>query len=1428
MELTFDYYKNAQDAEIYLCNPDKSLLGALYAKNKNVILRFNSISELTFEVPKYVSNSAGEMIEHPYYERIATKRLVKVDKIGWFRIIQAVETENATGAVKAVTAESHQAVFKDMGFVEENRLYKFYDATDIYDEKYNPDDAGAIPSVVGQLYQQLGITCDLNIGDITPTIDYGKWKIIWIEEALRYSPAKAENVCRTLKGSDGLFGYDFMVTNVEDAFQVIFEFDFLHHAIKVKSAASVAEKTNIYLSFENLVQELALTEKSDEIVTVLSCKGTDLDITSVNPMGTNYICDFSYFMGDETNGYPWMSKALTDKLIDWKANVDAAETTYSGYVAKLQDLYLEKTEYESKKTFVDLKLKDTEEVRDQYINNQTLATSYFGAETVETGEKSRESSSVFHTAGFSKDSAAMEWKCYAVPPVYDTDTNSYAFESEDCKTGTTLANCFAQDPTYLYFMDGDTKSYCKIKQGTSVEDGKATYFVDGFERFTAYKNNGYWYDLYAAENKTIDDNIARITGNETTPNTIKYVLAKMSEIAEQTNILTYFTAYPTLFDELKCYWVDGQYTNDTLKAADGTTVAENLELAKELMDAGKTELNRVCQPRFSFTVTSANFLKMPQFLKFAREIALGKVVTVEKNENTHYFPALTEMAFSLDTSENFSLTFSNSLKLTDWGYTYADLIKSASSTTRTVESNWSNLMDYSQSKEQINQMLYNTLDRTLRAGMDNAYAQDFVIDNSGILGRKKREDGTFEDCQVRMTNNLLVFTRDNWQTACTALGQIYYDNPDGTPSEGYGLATEVLVGKMIIGENLWIGNESGSVQIDADGIVISNGSISSADYIYSEASLPYSLNGIKIDLGNEPYIKTPNFAIEPNGDAYFKGDITVENLTLNIDAAIGGALQSKNFAYEDLETTTNNIEVDSEVIEYKETGSLISGYRYSVVQITGSITFDNPINIVESFTVNSATLKSGYEGCTLTNLLYEQPTYTIAGSTINFTFKSRYRSSRSYALLPVVDSCSVTIKVSQFKAKTGLKINFGDNPYILSTNFSLDADGIITAVNANISGYVNATSGKIGAFDITGDGLESEHIKLNSQSIYFPTQSVFNLSNNVTIFNEDNVSYIATSGERDFEIRNITGAGIRFKALEESEAVVQQIVFGTFTYKEELVTTEIDMDASYTRRICSLTIPWKVGSSGVLSMPQHYTIYCRHLEDYPGAIFGAGASKDYKTIEISLDIPAFTHQGSFTVQIRDARKASTCTFYGVSKTYSETNSDFSMNNISFDCLNISVTNNVLYSLGSFCPNESANGTTSGYLLGDDSHVWGSIRAYTSSITTSDRREKNNIALLTEKHEKFFDGLSPATFVYEHADSGRTHLGFIAQDVEDSLLEAGLTTMDFAGVCVGNDENKTYGLRYEEFIALNTSQIQKLKRRVAELEKELKEIKGNET
>ena len=78
------------------------------------------------------------------------------------------------------------------------------------------------------------------------------------------------------------------------------------------------------------------------------------------------------------------------------------------------------------------------------------------------------------------------------------------------------------------------------------------------------------------------------------------------------------------------------------------------------------------------------------------------------------------------------------------------------------------------------------------------------------------------------------------------------------------------------------------------------------------------------------------------------------------------------------------------------------------------------------------------------------------------------------------------------------------------------------------------------------------------------------------------------------------------------------------------------------------------------------------------------------------------------------------------------------------------------------------------------------------------------------------------YKYNDGTSGRLHSGFIAQEVEAALTAAGLTTKDFAAVCISDQgkETESWGLRYEEFVALNTREIQKLKNRIAELEKQL--------
>ena len=117
-------------------------------------------------------------------------------------------------------------------------------------------------------------------------------------------------------------------------------------------------------------------------------------------------------------------------------------------------------------------------------------------------------------------------------------------------------------------------------------------------------------------------------------------------------------------------------------------------------------------------------------------------------------------------------------------------------------------------------------------------------------------------------------------------------------------------------------------------------------------------------------------------------------------------------------------------------------------------------------------------------------------------------------------------------------------------------------------------------------------------------------------------------------------------------------------------------------------------------------------------------------------------------------------------------------------------------------------------LGIGAHRWATIYAVTGSINTSDKNEKKDIQQLDEQYSKdIIMGLKPVSYKFIKNDSNRTHNGFIAQDIEESLTSMGLTTQDFAAVCKWqkvycedgvNDTpiegEYSYGLRYEELIA----------------------------
>lgn len=141
-------------------------------------------------------------------------------------------------------------------------------------------------------------------------------------------------------------------------------------------------------------------------------------------------------------------------------------------------------------------------------------------------------------------------------------------------------------------------------------------------------------------------------------------------------------------------------------------------------------------------------------------------------------------------------------------------------------------------------------------------------------------------------------------------------------------------------------------------------------------------------------------------------------------------------------------------------------------------------------------------------------------------------------------------------------------------------------------------------------------------------------------------------------------------------------------------------------------------------------------------------------------------------------------------------------------------------------------------LGTASNKFGQIYSSNSAISTSDKNLKKDITPLDEKYLQLFLLLQPVSYLFKNGTSGRTHIGFISQDVEEAMIKCGISDLEFAGFCKdikkkyiidenGDeiesddlDENGNvqyiYSLRYEEFIGLITKAVQVLWNKMEEL------------
>jgi len=285
MKLSYDYNGSLEMPKMFLANPQKSYIGTIVGVEHLVITeKFNNINEISFDIYKNVN---GE--ETPHYDKIVEKRLIEVQFIGWFQILNIEEKhdENSKEGYKTVTCYSLENELVGKRASDLNGVFALCDYSDVS--------------------KSILHICTADTG----------WKIGHIDNELL-------SKYRTFN-QDSVQIYNFLMQDCSKSFECVFTFDTYEKSINAYLLSNIGELTDIVISRKNILKEYIKESSADKIITKLKIKGADgVDIRAINPTGTNYLINLDYFLNTD-----WMSQSTIDAWNEYKAKQENYNVQYT-------------------------------------------------------------------------------------------------------------------------------------------------------------------------------------------------------------------------------------------------------------------------------------------------------------------------------------------------------------------------------------------------------------------------------------------------------------------------------------------------------------------------------------------------------------------------------------------------------------------------------------------------------------------------------------------------------------------------------------------------------------------------------------------------------------------------------------------------------------------------------------------------------------------------------------------------------------------------------------------------------------------------------------------------------------------------------------------------------------------------------------------
>lgn len=1054
-------------------------------------------------------------------------------------------------------------------------------------------------------------------------------------------------------------GYNFLYTTIQDMFECIVEPDIIKRTVSVYSRAYYAEHhlTDIHIAKYNLLKHKIVEENDEDKYTALNVQGKDenLEIRTVNPTGTNVIYNFE-------SRYSWMSPALQDAVERWQDKCESVEEEYftlqQGYYNDMQNIVFP---LEQDIKVLELQLKQQQQTRDLIVIGEQDKAIDIVESLPQTGK-----SDVLYFI-----------------PITENNYKEYVWENNSWK--------------YIDLI--------------RVDDISDTNQQRALDLVNAAINNT---NIALSEKQSmLEDEQNKIQTNYS--ERIDQINAECA--LETTSIFT-----TELRNELMTHIKPTDYVDEYMLVTESMTYPQRFEKAKELMERAKSQLVKISSGKKTYSVDTRSFLFNKHFKHFSEQLCAGAIIYVETKKDIMEQLHLTGIDINFD-DKSTSFTLGNKYDRSDLKALYEDTLGQHSKSFSELKYIASIIED--QQKELDYQRNWVADLRTLT--LDNVLTsedQAIEINNRGLIGRKRQvnADGSwkedkngnplFELEQVKLINNTLVFTEDNWNTASTAVGKIAVGYDDkGNVKYSYGINGQVLIGELILGNNLVLTGTSAGIKI-------------------------------KDSSGNNV------FYADENGNLNLTGNIVATSLDL-----VGCTIDSTKISGLSSVATSGN---------YND--------------LTGKPTI--PTSVAEL-------------GLDTNKIIYKE----------NITQQSKQDSNGVWYMETTVPTASGNITYSTYDADQYIVLgrSFG-NDVEGQKYICIDKEGALTARNAVIygtiyatdgsfTGTVTASSGTIGGWTIGKNALYKD-CKSNEAKYRVYMQAPSDVTSTTSAFavKEDKngvntwpfyVKYDGsihaskgTVGGYTIGENSLKGTNMVIYSGDSNSGAVIEVGNGNINlYKDGIIEGNI-----INGRMVESQQFYVSDSSGNAQMWYNNN-----------ALKFKSSDSDYMFLCNNSDVLLrFWYNSGTQVQFRES-----LTFYR-------------RGNYPNPILGIDNTGGWLH--GKWYIDQSFSGS--------------------GSAITSDANKKHEIVNLSSKYSVLFDNLRPVTYKYNDGTSNRLHTGFIAQEVNDALNVSEISTQDFAGLIIDkpNTNEEGWYLRYEEFVALNTWEIQKLKKKAIDLENTVAELK----